>query len=57
LKSIGVLLPAFSVVDHFTKRVAEIFSRQDKLEQENQQLTALRDWLLPLLMNGQVTVK
>lgn len=24
---------------------------------ENQQLAALRDWLLPLLMNGQVTVK
>lgn len=23
---------------------------------ENQQLTQLRDWLLPLLMNGQVTV-
>ena len=25
-------------------------------EQENQQLTQLRDWLLPLLMNGQVRV-
>ena len=24
--------------------------------QENQQLAQLRDWLLPLLMNGQVTV-
>jgi type I restriction enzyme S subunit len=23
---------------------------------ENQQLTELRDWLLPMLMNGQVTV-
>lgn len=23
---------------------------------ENQQLAQLRDWLLPLLMNGQVTV-
>jgi type I restriction enzyme S subunit len=27
------------------------------LELENQQLTQLRDWLLPLLMNGQITVK
>ena len=26
------------------------------MEQENQQLAQLRDWLLPLLMNGQVTV-
>jgi type I restriction enzyme S subunit len=23
---------------------------------QNQELTALRDWLLPMLMNGQVTV-
>ncbi|MGX9277817.1 restriction endonuclease subunit S [Pantoea ananatis] len=57
LKSIEVMLPAFSVADSFTKMVAEIFSRQEKLELENQQLIALRDWLLPLLMNGQVTVK
>jgi len=57
LKSIDVILPAFYVTDSFTKTVAGIFSRQDKLELENQQLIALRDWLLPLLMNGQVTVK
>lgn len=57
LKSIQVLLPAFSVADSFTKVVDEIFSRQEKLELENQQLIALRHWLLPLLMNGQVTLK
>ncbi len=57
LKSIDVMLPAFSVTDSFTKTVTGIFSRQEKLELENQQLIALRDWLLPLLMNGQVTVK
>lgn len=28
-----------------------------KNEQQNQHLTTLRDWLLPMLMNGQVTVK
>jgi type I restriction enzyme S subunit len=26
------------------------------LENENQNLAQLRDWLLPMLMNGQVTV-
>lgn len=57
LKSIEIMLPAFSIAVQFSKTVAEIFSRQDKLEQENQQLTALRDWLLPLFMNGQITVK
>ena len=27
------------------------------IQLENQQLTRLRDWLLPMLMNGQVIVK
>jgi len=27
-----------------------------KLEEENQELASLRDWLLPMLMNGQVSV-
>ena len=32
----------------------------DKIRQnifENQELASLRDWLLPMLMNGQVSVK
>lgn len=57
LKMIEITLPEMSVVNKYTETVISIFSRQSKLELENQQLTALRDWLLPLLMNGQVTVK
>ncbi|MFP1981877.1 restriction endonuclease subunit S [Lonsdalea quercina] len=57
LKKIEITLPEISVVNRFTKNVINIFSRQDKLELENQQLSVLRDWLLPMLMNGQVTVK
>lgn len=56
LKTVKVSLPESGVVDNFTKSVEPIFKRQDLLEQENQQLTQLRDWLLPMLMNGQVTV-
>jgi len=33
-----------------------IFSQQDNLERQTQELAALRDWLLPMLMNGQVRV-
>jgi type I restriction enzyme S subunit len=33
-----------------------MLKQMDVLENENQQLAQLRDWLLPLLMNGQVTV-
>ncbi|MDF4949070.1 restriction endonuclease subunit S [Vibrio parahaemolyticus] len=57
LKTVKTVLPEASVVEDYTKKVETIFSRQDKLEQENLQLSELRDWLLPMLMNGQVTVK
>jgi type I restriction enzyme S subunit len=30
--------------------------KENKLEQENQELASLGDWLLPMLMNGQVSV-
>ena len=56
LKSIETFLPAESVVEDFTETVTPIFEKQNKIEQENQQLSALRDWLLPMLMNGQVVV-
>lgn len=55
LKTVKVVLPESDVADQFTKAVSPIFQRQDLLEQENQQLTQLRDWLLPMLMNGQVS--
>lgn len=57
LKTVLVCLPKSSIVDTYTKTVSSIFDRQDILEQENQHLSSLRDWLLPMLMNGQVKVK
>ncbi|CRN05520.1 EcoKI restriction-modification system protein HsdS [Pseudomonas sp. URMO17WK12:I11] len=56
LKTVKITRPEQSIVTKFTQRVDPIFRRQDLLEQENRQLTQLRDWLLPMLMNGQVTV-
>lgn len=57
LKSLPVILPEKDLVKKFTNSVASIFEKQNLLEVENQKLTELRDWLLPLLMNGQVKVK
>lgn len=34
-----------------------IYLKLNNIKKQNQQLTELRDWLLPMLMNGQVTVK
>lgn len=56
LKTVKIALPDTDVVGQFAASVASIFRRQDLLELENQQLTQLRDWLLPMLMNGQVTL-
>lgn len=56
LKTVKVSLPDSTVVEQFTNLIEPIFKRQDLLEQENQHLIQLRDWLLPMLMNGQVTV-
>jgi type I restriction enzyme S subunit len=56
LKSIQTQLPEPSVLSEFSKITQLIFSQQDNLEQQNQELTTLRDWLLPMLMNGQVRV-
>ncbi|WP_033486752.1 restriction endonuclease subunit S [Xanthomonas phaseoli] len=54
LKSVHAVLPVKAVVDAFCRQIEQIVQRQQIAELENTELTQLRDWLLPLLMNGQV---
>lgn len=54
LKSVHAVLPGKAVVDAFCRQIEHIVQRQQLAELENMELTQLRDWLLPLLMNGQV---
>ena len=56
LKAIKVGLPDTEIIQNYTSMVENIFNRQDNLERQNQTLAELRDWLLPMLMNGQVQV-
>ena len=56
LKTIKTILPKEEVLSIFNKKIKPIFKKQDCLELENQELASLRDWLLPMLMNGQVSV-
>lgn len=56
LKTVKAILPDSVMVDRYTVKAKAIFDQQNTLELENQQLSSLRDWLLPMLMNGQVTV-
>ena len=65
----SILLHASSAIDHlkipfeeevylqFQKIAKPIFDQMVKNKQENQKLAELRDFLLPMLMNGQVTVE
>ncbi|MFA0960239.1 restriction endonuclease subunit S [Roseivirga sp. BDSF3-8] len=56
LKMIKIAIPPTTLVEQFTKTVQSTFEKQNNLELQSQKLTELRDWLLPMLMNGQVTV-
>lgn len=56
LKMIKIPIPNAKLVQDFTEKVESIFTQQNILEQENEQLEQLRDWLLPMLMNGQIKV-
>lgn len=43
--------------ERYEKITRELFEKTSIVNQESQELIELRDWLLPMLMNGQVTVK
>lgn len=49
-------IPDSNLIENFAQVVEPVFDHIAKNTRENQQLTQLRDWLLPMLMNGQVTV-
>ena len=51
-----IIVPPMQVIESFSKEVRPLFALQNKLNKETHTLTQLRDWLLPMLMNGQATV-
>lgn len=50
-------LPPSELMELFYAKANPIHQKIQKNLQENQKLAELRDWLLPMLMNGQVKVK
>jgi type I restriction enzyme S subunit len=56
LRTMKTLLPTTDILMDFDKKIKPIFKKQDVLEEQNQKLAELRDWLLPMLMNGQLKV-
>jgi type I restriction enzyme S subunit len=52
----NLAIPNDDLIEKFAAVVEPAFEKIANNTKENQQLAQLRDWLLPLLMNGQVTV-
>ncbi len=57
LYELKVVVPPSAQVEAFEETVRPIEQKIRICEQENRELTKLRDWLLPMLMNGQATVE
>ncbi|MFT3756382.1 MAG: restriction endonuclease subunit S [Pseudoxanthomonas sp.] len=57
LKEVRLAMPHEGLIAaRFNAAIAPLFSKISANDLENRKLTQLRDWLLPLLMNGQVRV-
>ena len=57
VKGFKLVIPPDDLVEKFNDKVLSIYEMIGINHKQNQQLSELRDWLLPMLMNGQVTVK
>ena len=57
LQRLITVIPPKKVLDAFDQHVKSLFEMKATAFEENQQLASLRDFLLPMLMNGQVKVK
>lgn len=55
--SFELAIPDEKTMRAFVEQYAPIMEKQKALYKENCELTKLRDWLLPVLMNGQATVE
>ena len=54
---IKIIFPNKEIKNNFHKIIEPYFLQIECLQGQNQELTQLRDWLLPMLMNGQVKVE
>lgn len=57
LKEQKVVVPRLEISKKYDSKIDAILTERRKCIQENRELASLRDFLLPLLMNGQVTFK
>ena len=56
INNIQLLLPSKEIIELYNKVFEPYYSKILLNQKQNQELSSLRDWLLPMLMNGQVKV-
>ncbi len=57
MQNFEILVPPYEIMDLFTHQVGKMFDKMKQTSEESKNLTNLRDFLLPLLMNGQVSLR
>lgn len=58
LNELKIALPkSETILKSFNRMIEPTFQKMNLIQKQNQQLSSLRDWLLPMLMNGQVSVR
>lgn len=57
ISSIKLPVPPQSILNEYSSLILALFAKQGNSHIQNQELAKLRDSLLPMLMNGQVTVE
>lgn len=57
LMDMVTIFPPKPIIDKFSIRIKKILALMEQNNEENRELTNLRDWLLPMLMNGQARVE
>ena len=56
VSSLKIYIPENSLLEKYSEMNIPWISKIENNKEENQKLSELRDWLLPMLMNGQVSV-
>jgi type I restriction enzyme S subunit len=56
LLDMDIIIPTYGDIKLFTDTTAPLFRGKQRCFDESQKLIVLRDWLLPMLMNGQAII-
>lgn len=56
LQDSHIILPPANIIKNFSEYVRPIYQMKKQIANETSELIKLRDWLIPMLMNGQATI-